>query len=194
MAFILILLVILNSNYWLDFTPILYIYDSKFHIICAVSFIYRIWVLIVFPSNTIKEIFFYPRTMASSHRHRHRQRLSFLFFSWFPNFPQVWPLVRIAASIGNYLPSLRIVAIYIQGDPLSPTTLNVVVDNVCKTVGMLCHLCHVVRTFWCRRRRLGPMLGRKLAGGGGGGRRQGGRLKQEGRQWLRSIVLRALIS
>ena len=56
--FTLILLVILISNYWLEFILIFYVYDKKFYIIYAVWFIYRIWVLIVFLIHPFKASFF----------------------------------------------------------------------------------------------------------------------------------------
>ena len=49
-----IFLVILNSNYWLGFILIFYVQDSKFHILYAVSFIYRFLVLVVLPSHPFK--------------------------------------------------------------------------------------------------------------------------------------------
>ena len=58
MDFTLILLVPFNSNYWLDFILIFYITDSKFHIIYSVSFIYRIWVLVVIHSHPFKASLF----------------------------------------------------------------------------------------------------------------------------------------
>ena len=58
MDFDLFLLDVFNSNCWLYFILILYVYNSKFHILYAVSFIYRIWVLIVFLSHPFKECLF----------------------------------------------------------------------------------------------------------------------------------------
>ena len=173
MDFISIILAIWNSNYRLYWILIFYIYDLKCHIIYAVSFIYRIWFLIAFPNYLFKASFFFPRTMDLCTVTVNNHLL--LFFNWFPHCPWVWSIILISAFIGNYLPSLHIVSIYHQGDPLPHIILNLVGGNVEKMFSMLCRLCCEVGTFRCQRRRLGPMSGRQPGGGGGSGKKQGSR-------------------
>ena len=63
----LILLVILNSNYWLCFIIIFYIYDSKIHFICAIPLIFRFLVLIVTSSHPVTvSLFFYQHNVVVS--------------------------------------------------------------------------------------------------------------------------------
>ena len=47
MVFTSFLLVILNSNYWIWFVLIFYVYNSKIHFICAIPFIFRSLFLVV---------------------------------------------------------------------------------------------------------------------------------------------------
>ena len=165
MDFTSILLVILNSNYWIYFILIFYVCDLKFHIIYAVSFIYIIWVLIVFPSHTFKASLFLSKENGLIITSPQTIVFSVVFLSFLTT--QEWPLVRIAASIGYYLSSLCIFAIYHQGDPLYPNIFNVVVDNVGQRVGMICRLCRIVWTLRCRMWRLRPMSRRQPAGNRG---------------------------
>ena len=126
-----------------------------------------------------RKVCFSPRKMALLHRHRRRSPfLLFFLVSSLPTsvttcldrcfhqklFPKPSYFFHISSG-GQRVPLM----IYHQGDPLSPTIFNMVVDNVGKTVGMLCRFCRVVKTFWCQMRNPGPMLGRQPVGGGGGG-------------------------
>ena len=58
MAFTLILSSILNLNFWLDFILIFYVYNSKFYIIYAVSFIYSNLSPHCFPFSFLQGKFF----------------------------------------------------------------------------------------------------------------------------------------
>ena len=78
-------------------------------------------------------------------------------------------------SFISLLPLARIFDIYYQGDPLSPTIFNVLVDNFRKRVRIICRIFQVVWKFWCQMRRLGPMLREQLVGGDGSSGQQGGR-------------------
>ena len=112
-----ILLIILNSNYWLDF--ILIFYYPKFNIIYVAILSRQFFSLQgQWPCCTVT---------VDDHL--------FHWFSWFTHFPRVWPLVRIAASVVNYFPSLRVFTICNQGDRLYPTIFNVVVEILSRGLG-----------------------------------------------------------
>ena len=98
----------------------------------------------------------------------------FRCFYRFSHRAQVWPLVRITASISNLFLRLRIFNIYHPGDWLPPTIFNVVVVNVGHRVMMLYSLCRVVMTLWCQMRRAWLIPRRQLPGGGGGSVWRGG--------------------
>ena len=90
----------LNSNYWLYFILILYVYDQKFHIIYVISSTVRFLVLIVFLVIPSRWFFFSQHNGVIS-----TLPLSIVFFHcfpWFPNCPWVKTLVIIAASIEKY--------------------------------------------------------------------------------------------
>ena len=96
--------------------------------------------------------FFSSRKMVLLHRHCRRSYLP--FFSWFPHFPWVWPLVWVSASIDYSSLSLCIFDIYYQGDPLSPTIFNIVVDNIGQRVRIIYCLCRMVGKFLYQMRRI----------------------------------------
>ena len=120
------ILFFLNSNYRLGFILVFKICDLKFHIIYAVSFIYIIWVLVVFHSHHFKASLF-PSKENGLVSPLNVNDCILCCIYWFPHYPWLWPLIWIAASIGNYFPSLCIFTIYHQGDPLPPIIFNLVV-------------------------------------------------------------------
>ena len=58
-AFEVILLVILNSNYWLCFIIIFYLYDSKISFIYTILFLFRFLVLVVTSSHPVMASLFF---------------------------------------------------------------------------------------------------------------------------------------
>ena len=102
---------LLNFNFWLDLILIFYLYKSKFIIMYAVSFIHsnsspHFFLFKYFQGKFFslqgQWNFFTITTVDNCLFHRTYR---------FPYRPQVWPLVRIAVTIGNSIPSPRIFTI-----------------------------------------------------------------------------------
>ena len=191
MSFTLILFIMLNSNYWLDFILIFNVYDSKFHRIYAVSSIYIIWVVTIFPVTFLIQVCFSPRIMALLHHHR--WQLSFPLFSLVSSLPSSVTTRLDRFFHWKLFPDPSYFHHISSGGPPAPHHFQCVGGYVGQRVGMLCRLCCVVGTFRGLMRRPWPMPMRQPAGGGGGSRRQGGRPKREGRHWRRSLDLNSLI-
>ena len=97
----------IEFHFFIRFYLIFYVYKSEFNIMYAVSLIYSNLSPHCFPFSYFQSMFFLsPRTMAFftitpvGDYLFHRNYI-------FPYRPRVWPLVQIAVTIGNSIPSLR---------------------------------------------------------------------------------------
>ena len=101
----------MNSNWWLCFIIVFYVYDSEIHFIYAIPFIFRFLVLIVTLGHPVTVSLFFSQHNGVVSPSTLLIVIFWLFF-WFPHCPWVWPLTRIAAYIQTNFLSDHIVAIY----------------------------------------------------------------------------------
>ena len=111
MVFTSILLVILNSSYWLCFIIIFCVYYSKINFIYAIPFIFRFLVLVVTSNHPVTvSLFFYQHNGIVS-----PSPLLIVIccrFSLFLRCPWVRPLIVFADYIGSTFLSNHIIALY----------------------------------------------------------------------------------
>ena len=112
MAFTSILWVIFNSTFWLDLNLFFYVNKLKFNIMYAVSFIYSNSSPHFFPFSSFQGKFFLSPRKREFFTVTTVDDCPFHGIYRFPHCPWVWPLVRIAVTIGNWIPSLRIFTIW----------------------------------------------------------------------------------